>query len=302
MPERTSLTFVVKLEAPSKDAARIASALETGEEGGPEAVSLFECGNGRIELLAHYAEEPSRTALSELLRAAIGGAKGDGVLASLRIEPLMPRDWIAASESYRGPVHAGRFYLHGSHDRHRAPRRRGRVEIDAGLAFGTGLHASTQGCLLALDRLLKREGFGSILDVGTGTGILAIAAAKALEERTPRILASDADPIAVAVAQQNARANGVASRLRLVSARGFTHPLLRRSRADLIFANLTSPVLKRLAPELSRHTRPGGKVILSGIEEARAAEVSARYRAFGFRDLERIVTDGWATLIMQRFR
>jgi ribosomal protein L11 methyltransferase len=294
MPEPAQpLTFIVKIELPAMEAERVASALEAAAHPAADALSLFERDNGQVEILAHYSDEPSRAALAELLHEAEGNA-----LAGLSIEPLTPRDWVAASESRRGPVSLGRFYLHGGHDRHRAPRRRGRIEIDAGLAFGTGLHASTQGCLIALDRLLKRGKFRTIVDIGTGTGVLAIAAAKAGSASLPLVLAGDVDPSAVGVARENARANGVAPRVHILQSLGFDHPALRRIRADLVLANLTPPVLKLLAPELTRRLVPGGMAILSGIDAGRAPEVEARYRAMGFFLQSRVLIDGWTTLVL----
>lgn len=294
MPEPSQpLTFVVRIEVPAKEAGRLASALEAAAHPAADALSMFE-RNGQVEILAHYSEEPSRLDLADLLRASDGGE----LLAGLSIEPLAPRDWVAASESRRGPISAGRFYLHGGHDRQRAPKRRDRIEIDAGLAFGTGLHASTQGCLIAFDRLLKRGAFRTIVDIGTGTGVLAIAAAKAGSASLPLVLAGDADPSAVAVARENARANGVATRVHVLRSLGFSHPTLRRIRADLVLANLTPPVLKLLAPELSRRLVPRGLAILSGIDAGRSPEVEARYRAMGFFLQSRVVIDGWTTLVL----
>ncbi len=289
-----AITFVVRIEVPAKEAERVAAALEAAAHPTADALSLFERGNGQVEILAHYSEEPSRVDLAKLLQ----GSDSSGLLAGLSIEPLAPRDWVAASESRRGPVRAGRFFLHGGHDRHRAPKRRCRIEIDAGLAFGTGLHASTQGCLIALDAALKTRAFRSIVDIGTGTGVLAIAAAKAGSAFLSLVLASDADPSAVAVARENARANGVASRIHILQSLGFNHPALRRIRADLVLANLTPPVLKHLAPALSRRLVPRGLAILSGIDAGRAPEVEARYRAMGFSLQSRVLIDGWTTLIL----
>ena len=295
----SSITYLVRIEAAAEEAERIAAALEAAEHPLLQALSLFESDGGRIEILAHYSDEPSLAALYEVLRKAdpIAAVR---FIAGLSIEPLSPRDWIAASESQRGPISAGRFYVHGSHDRPRAPRLRGRIEIDAGLAFGTGLHASTQGCLIALDGVLKRRRFRTIVDLGTGTGILAIAAIKGARSYLPPVQASDADPSAVVVARQNARANIVAPRVRIVRAAGFDHPALRQIRADLVLANLTPPLLIRLAPEMAQRLRPGGIAILSGIDAGRSQEVEARFRAMGFILQRRVLIDGWTTLVLSR--
>ncbi len=199
-------TYVATMEVPAGSAEAIAAALEAAEAPAAMAVTLFERGEGVIEVSAHYAEEP---ALEQLL-ALIGAAIGAGDFGDLRIERLLPQDWVARAESLRAPVRAGRFVVHGHHDRGKVPRFRSAIEIDAGLAFGTAHHATTRGCLIALDRLSKRIRPRRILDVGTGTGILAIAAARALN--VP-VLASDIDPIATATAAANARMNGVGARV-----------------------------------------------------------------------------------------
>jgi ribosomal protein L11 methyltransferase len=242
---------------------------------------------------AHYAEHPSRERLIQLIE----GVAGEEDLGVLRIEPLPPKNWVAEAESLRGPVRAGRFLVHGRHDRGKVPPGRFTLEIDAGLAFGTAHHATTRGCLIALDRLLKRGRPAQVLDIGTGTGILAIAAAKA---PGGPVIASDMDPIAVAVADENASRTGVCSRVLVVEAEGLAHPALRHAKADLLFANLLLGPLLDLAPAFARAVRPGGMCVLSGILDAQARQVEARYRALGFRLDSRILLDGWTTLLLRR--
>ena len=218
-------------------------------------------------------------------------------MALLRIEQLPAKNWVAEAESLRGPVRAGRFLVHGRHDRGKVPAGRFTLEIDAGLAFGTAHHATTRGCLIALDRLLKRGRPARVLDIGTGTGILAIAAAKALGGP---VIASDMDPVAVAVAAENASRNGVRSRVLVVKAEGLAHPALRHAKADLLFANLLLRPLLELAPAFARALRPGGMCVLSGILDPQARQVEARFRALGFRLDSRILLDGWTTLLLRR--
>ncbi|MGB6347057.1 MAG: 50S ribosomal protein L11 methyltransferase [Methyloceanibacter sp.] len=286
-------TFVATIEAPAGAAEAVADALETAEAPAAMAVTLFERGPGMVEVAAHYADEPNRDDLVALIGKAIGPAGLDG----LRIERLQPKNWVAQAESLRAPVRAGRFRVHGRHHRGKIPGGRYRLEIDAGLAFGTAHHATTNGCLIALDRLLKRRRPRRVLDIGTGTGILAIAAAKVLNVR---VLASDMDPIATATAAENAWTNEVGGLVKVVQAAGLSHPALRGASADLLFANLLLKPLLDLAPSFARTLRPGGLCVLSGLLDVQARQVEARFRALGFRLDSRILLDGWTTLLLRR--
>src|SRR5262245_16841275 len=244
------VTHQARIEVPEEAAMRLAEALEAALDPSPIAVGLFERGLDRFEVFAHYEAAPQREALLKLVAEAAGGAVGP-----LEIDALPHADWVTLSQGKRGKVAAGRFLVHGSHDKGKAPRRLLAVEIDAGQAFGTAHHASTRGCLLALDDLLKRGRPREVIDIGTGTGVLAIAAAKALKRK---VIASDNDKVAAATAADNARKNGAATHLRVVTADGFGHPLLRRAKADLLFANLLERALYALAPQLARHVAPAG--------------------------------------------
>ena len=187
--------------------------------------------------------------------------------------------------------------MHGSHDRGRLPRRCLSLEIDAGQAFGTAHHASTRGCLLALDDQLKRRRPRIVIDIGAGTGILAIAAAKALRRC---VTASDSDRLAVKIAADNARKNGVGPLVSVLKADGFAHPRLSRVQAELVLANLLERALHDLAPLFAQHVAPGGTAILSGLTQTQARGTEARYRAYGFAMKDRIVLDGWTTLVITR--
>jgi len=288
-----AVTYVATIEAQLEGAAAIAANLESAESPLALAVSLFERGPDRAEVSAYYAEKPSRELLIQLIERTVGNED----LGGFRIELLPPKNWVAEAESLRGPVRAGRFLVHGAHDRGKVPAGRFTLEIDAGLAFGTAHHPTTRGCLLALDRLLKRGGAYRFVDIGTGTGILAIATARGLNTRGT---ASDMDPIAVAVASENARKNGVQSRVRVVHAEGFAHPALRRATFDLLFANILLCPLLELAPVFARALRPGGICVLSGLLEPQARQVEARFRALGFTLDSRILLDGWTTLLSRR--
>jgi ribosomal protein L11 methyltransferase len=284
----TQASYQVTLLANAREAEAIASLLEEAVEPKVLAVSLFERGDGRFEVSALYAERPREDVLSAALDGAPHGA--------LCIETLAPANWVTLSQGKRAPVQAGRFLVHGSHDRHRVPKHRLAIEIDAGQAFGTAHHASTRGCLIALDDLLKRERPRVIVDIGTGTGILAIAAAKALERK---ILASDADPIATAIAADNARKNHAGPLVRTRTAPGFANPCLRHISADLLLANLLERALYALAPQLSRRVKPGGTAILSGLTQTQARTIEARNSAFGFIVEKRVILDAWTTLVLR---
>lgn len=294
MPATPTPIYRVSLEVPAARAERIAALLEAAADPAPAAVTLFECGDKTVQVAAYYNEEPSRPRIVELLRD-IGGTDTD----TLSIEPVPDRNWVAEAESLRPPVRAGRFLVHGAHDRDRITRRRYTIKVDAGLAFGTAHHASTKGCLLALDRLSKTRRPRTVLDIGTGSGILALAAAKALNVT---VLAGDNDPVAVAIAAENAKKNGVAARVRVVRSEGLSHPRLRRQRADLLFANLLLRPLLELAPDFARALRPGGIAVLSGILSTQAAQVEARFRSLGFKLESRLVIEEWTTLVLVRRR
>jgi ribosomal protein L11 methyltransferase len=254
---------------------------------------VFDLGEGRFEVFAHFAEPPGRDALLALIERACGGA----LLGQLRIEDLADEDWVTLSQGKRRAVQAGRFLVHGSHDRGKVPHRLAAIEIDAGQAFGTAHHTSTRGCLIALDDVLKRFRPRSVLDLGTGTGLLAIAAAKALKAR---VLASDNDPLAVATARDNARKNAAAPLVRVLQATGLAHPRLRQAAPDLVLANLLERALHELAPTLARRVAARGRAILSGLTTAQARGIEARYSAHGFILEKRIILEGWTTLVIIR--
>jgi ribosomal protein L11 methyltransferase len=285
--------YQASIEAASKAAERIAVLFEEAADPRATAVGVFDRGNGRFKVYAHYEREPSPAALLQLIAQA--SAAED--LASLRIDELPPADWVTLSQEKRGPVEAARFLIHGSHDRARLARRCYAIEIDAGQAFGTAHHASTRGCLLALDDHLKRRRPRSVVDLGTGAGILAIAAAKTLRRQ---VTASDSDPLAVAIAGENARKNGVKPLVTSIKAQGFVHPRLRRCKVDLLLANLLERAHYNLAPAYASHLAQGGTAILSGLLETQARAIEARTRAHGFALKKRIILEGWTTLVITR--
>ncbi len=236
---------------------------------------------------------------------ALGGALADalenaGVAPRSQHAVTVPdTDWVTETQRSLPPVRAGRFIVHGSHDRGRAMSRWA-IEIDAGRAFGTAHHGTTKGCLLAIAGLPAAMKPRAVLDLGTGSGVLAIAAAKAFRH-SARIVAADIDPIAVAVAGENCRKNGQAGSIRLFVGDGLKPALAYERRPfDIVLANILAKPLLKLAPRLRELTAPGGVLILSGLLSSQAREIMARYRATGFCLLQRRDLEGWATLTLKR--
>ena len=212
------------------------------------------------------------------------------------VETLADADWLAMALSGLPPVRAGRFFVFGMHDRGRIPVNAVALRIEAGAAFGTGHHGTTTGCLLAFDALLKARRFAKVLDVGTGTGVLAIAASRT---GSGVVVGTDIDRVSVRIARENARINQVGARF--VHANGLAHRLVAgQAPYDLVFANILARPLVRLAPDIRRALRPGGLAILSGLLRSQERQVKAAYLSQGFRVARRIHRDAWATLVMRR--
>ena len=215
---------------------------------------------------------------------------------SVASAPLAAADWLALALSGLPPVRAGRFFIYGAHDAGRAPANAIALRIEAGAAFGTGHHGTTVGCLLAFDRLLKARRFGRVLDVGCGTGVLAIAAARAGSRRAS---GTDIDAASVRIANENATLNQAGARF--VHAAGLNDPQVRATAPyDLVFANILAPPLVALAQDIKRTLRPGGRAILSGLLRTQERRVSAAYLSRGFRIRRRLHRDAWSTLVLRR--
>ena len=287
-------THVMRLTTDERSARAMTDLLGEVFEPAETAVAAFEAEDGRTWLLeAYFANPPDEAVIRELVRPLVG-AEADRAT----FEAMSQKDWVTASLEGLKPVRAGRFLVHGAHDR--AARRVNdvAVEIEAALAFGTGHHGTTLGCLLALVDELKRHCPRHVLDVGTGTGILAFAAAKALK-RT--VVAGDIDPEAVRVARENARLNGIAPHLRLYVAPGVRHALADRPRHfDLVFANILARPLMRLAPSIARVLARDGTLVLSGLLARDVPGVLSAYAAHGWRLRRRRDIEGWAALTLKR--
>ena len=257
---------------------------------GPLSVTIFEQEDdetrGWMEMLFDAMPDED----------TVRGVAGLDAAFTADCKPLPEEDWVTLSQKGLPPVIAGRFALHGSHDD--APEGKIALLIEAGPAFGTGHHGTTRGCLLAFDKLLE-DGFvpRSVLDVGTGTGALAIAARKALPDAD--ILATDIDPDAVAESETNAQKNA-AEEIDFITADGFDHVKLVAREFDLVFANILARPLIDLAPRIVQAMHAGSVAILSGLMEHQEDEVAAAYLALGCRVERREPLDGWSTLVVRR--
>jgi ribosomal protein L11 methyltransferase len=296
-------TTLATLITDEQSARRLADIFAEGFLTDDVAVSLVDKGRDGWRLLLHFRSAPDEDVVRTLAAQAGGADAG----RALQFERIAAKDWVR--ESLRGlkPVAAGRFVIHGAHDRAFAPHNKIGIEIEAGLAFGTGHHGTTRGCLLALDWLCKSLNDGRrkrippspprrVLDLGTGSGVLAIAAARAL--RCP-ILATDIDAEAVRIAQDNARLNRAGGKIHVCRANGVTAATIRRRAPfDLAFANILLGPLQRLAAPLTQLIAPGGRIVLSGVLQSQAKAAVAAYHELTLE--RRIVLDGWTTLVLRR--
>ncbi len=288
MPTFTALTT---LEG-KKAAEALGEAMERLEPA-PTGIGVFEVedGSGLWEVGGYFTEKPDEAGLA-LLAAAFGARP-------FAVSELPETDWVAHVRRELAPVEAGRFFVHGSHDADTVPADRIPLLIDAAMAFGTGHHGTTLGCLRALDRLIE-SGFEArkVADIGCGTAVLAMAAARVWEGE---ILASDIDPVAVEVAEANLAANGMAGRVTCLESAGFDHPDLKAAAPyDLIFANILKGPLVALAPDVAANLRPGGFAILSGILNEQAQDVAEVYSRSGINEVDREEIGDWTTLTLTK--
>ncbi|MEP2952976.1 MAG: 50S ribosomal protein L11 methyltransferase [Sulfitobacter sp.] len=258
----------------------------------PTGVGVFEVedGSGLWEVGGYFEEAPDTAALAVLAKAM--GAK------DFTVSELPETDWVAHVRRELAPVEAGRFFVYGSHDADKVPEDCEPLLIEAAMAFGTGHHGTTLGCLRALDRLAG-EGFHgkNVVDIGCGTAVLAMAAARIWPEP---VLASDIDEVAVEVAQANVDANNLSGRVACVEAAGFDHPQLAEAAPfDLVFANILKGPLVALAPDMAGALQPAGYAILSGLLNEQADEVIEVYARSGINLVHRESIGDWTTLTLQ---
>ncbi len=288
MPTYTALTTLE-----GKAAAEALGAAMEQLSPEPSGVGVFEMedGSGLWEIGGYFTDPPDQAGLA--LLAAAFDAK------PFAVSELPETDWVAHVRRELAPVEAGRFFVFGSHDADRVPSDAEPLLIEAAMAFGTGHHGTTLGCLRALEHLIS-EGVQAqnVLDLGCGTAVLAMAAARVWPGS---VLASDIDAVAVDVARSNVGANELGDRVICVEAAGFAAPELAKAAPfDLVFANILKGPLIALAPEMAANLQPGGHAILSGILNEQADEVSEVYARCGINEQRRQIIGDWTTLSLQK--
>jgi ribosomal protein L11 methyltransferase len=295
-------THVMRLACSEAMARSVADIVVESFDPTTTAASAFEAkpdstsweSNSPWIVEAYFGTPPDEAKVRDLIAIVAG----DSAAPAAAFSRIGERDWVASSLAGLKPVRTGRFVIHGAHERGSVRPGDIAIEIEAALAFGTGHHGSTQGCLVMLEHVARKRRPRAILDVGTGSGILAIAAAKLF--KCP-VYAGDIDPIAVAAAAANAKRNGTAGYVRPVLAKGAAHPRLRQGAPfGLVIANILARPLRDLAPEIARLTMPGAGVILSGLIAGDVPSVIAAYRLQGISIMRRIDIEGWITLLMGR--
>jgi len=286
-------TFTALTTLPGKDAAeKLGEAMENLIPE-PTGIGVFEVedGSGLWEVGGYFTDSPDETALL-LLSTALGAQP-------FVISELPETDWVAHVRRELAPVAAGRFFVYGSHDADKVPQECEPLLIEAAMAFGTGHHGTTLGCLRALDQLARGGFVGeNVIDIGCGTAVLAMAAARIWPSG---VLASDIDEVAVDVAHSNVAANGLTGRVTCYEAAGFAHPQIARAAPfDLVFANILKGPLVALAPDMAAHIKPAGYAILSGILNEQAKDVLEVYLRSGFNLVSQEKIVDWTTLVLAR--
>lgn len=275
------------------EAERIFAALETAFEEDGLPLALLEIDeDADVHEVSLYTDGDADMAENRI-RDLLAGLS---LSRAVEREELPDIDWVAKSLEGLKPVRAGGFFVHGAHDRDRIEAGDIAIEIEAGLAFGTGHHGTTAGCLETIAQVVADERPANALDLGTGSAVLAIALAKLAH--IP-VLATDIDPVATEVAAANARLNGVGDLVECVTATGFDHPAFARGPFDLVVANILAGPLIELAPQMARYVKRGGALVLSGILDRQEEAVLSAYRASSFVHVHTLHREGWVTLHLQ---
>ncbi len=290
-------TAVVRFQSDATEARRLSNLLEETLPLDENSVAAFENPDDESQWTVEVYAGPM-TSPEDLLGTVTAALGDDARALELEAVTIQDADWVAASLEGLAPVRAGRFFIHGGHDAHRVPVNAHGIRVEAALAFGTGHHGTTLGCLLALHDVLKKNRPARVLDLGTGTGVLAIAAAKALKQQ---VLATDIDPVSVHIAAENARLNRVSHLVKTAEAAGFAAPIITENGPyDLILANILAAPLVALSTEMVRRVTLGGTIILSGLLVRQERMVLAAYAARGMRLRDRRHIENWATLVLTR--
>ncbi len=285
-----SESHVARVRTTEANAKRLADHLLERFFEGEGAVGAFEAADGSWYAEAHFPELPEKRVIEAAVHELLAGA-------AVEYETLAAKDWIAASLEGLKIVRAGRFAVHGSHDRDKIKANEIGIEIEAALAFGTGHHGTTLGCLRALTRFALTQKPRRILDVGTGTAVLAIAAARVFQAP---VIATEIDRASVAVANENVRANRAGPFVGVLHTGSLSAPAIAQyAPYDLIFANILLPVLKQLSRPIASLAAPSATVILSGLLPSQALAALARYRALGFQLTDRETIENWTTLTLR---
>ena len=284
--------YIASAATSEADSRRLTAAIDEDDILGQLALDAVEETPDLWRVTLYLSERPDK-AFRARLDAMARDILGDDA-PGFDIVRLPDTDWVAKSLEGLKPVRAGRFLVHGSHDRARARPNDIAIEIEAGEAFGTGHHGTTAGCLLAIEHTILTRPVRNALDIGTGSGVLAIAIARMA--RCP-VLASDIDPVATRVAEENVRLNGVGAYVQLTTAAGIDRRLFAANGPyDLVVANILAGPLVALAPSIRRAVAPGGTVILSGLTASQKVRVGTAYRRQGLRPVATGIMDDWATL------
>jgi ribosomal protein L11 methyltransferase len=297
----STVTTVLELSTSGEQARALTELLGEIFDPTETAISAFEVESGvttlslnepwKVEI--YFSSHPDEEAVRDLLRPIVGT-----VIDGTPFTTVSQQDWVANSLEGLKPVRAGRVLVHGAHDRDTVRINDVAIEIEAALAFGTGHHGTTSGCLLALDAELRKRRPRNAIDVGTGTGILALALAKQIKRK---VVAGDIDAVAVEVSAHNARLNHAPNALDLYVAPGLRHAKAwRPGHFDFVFANILAGPLKRLAPSIARVLSSDGTLILSGLLAMDVAGVASAYRHQGVYLASHSLREGWATLVMKK--